>query len=97
MKVGVTLFAQNYTDWARYEAAEANPTSLPPEPPIHDAQIMREQLIETLIDVFGRWAIRFSHALEALEVDRHLTHHQVTNMLPRNVLSLLPSFPILNP
>ena len=44
MKVGVTLFAQNYTDWARYEAAEANPTSLPPEPPIHDAQIMREQL-----------------------------------------------------
>ena len=44
MKVGVTLFAQNYTDWARYEAAEADPATPPPAPPIHDAQIMREQL-----------------------------------------------------
>ena len=54
MKIGVTLFAQNYTDWERYEAAEADPSASPNPPPIHDAQIMREQMhLGSLVEPLG--------------------------------------------
>jgi len=43
MKVGVSLFAQNYVDWDRFEAAEANaPAGALPQL-VPDAQIYREQ------------------------------------------------------
>jgi alkanesulfonate monooxygenase SsuD/methylene tetrahydromethanopterin reductase-like flavin-dependent oxidoreductase (luciferase family) len=54
MKVGVTLFAQNYTDWDRFEYQEANP-SAPIKPPlITDGQIYREQIqLGRLIEPLG--------------------------------------------
>ncbi len=54
MKVGVTLFAQNYVDWDRFEAAEANPDA--PELPqlIPDAQIYQEQFhLGRLVEPLG--------------------------------------------
>lgn len=54
MKVGVTLFAQNYTDWERFERAEADPSAEPPAPRINDAQIYQEQLhIGRLVEPLG--------------------------------------------
>jgi alkanesulfonate monooxygenase SsuD/methylene tetrahydromethanopterin reductase-like flavin-dependent oxidoreductase (luciferase family) len=54
MKIGVTLFAQNYLDWDRYEAVEADP-ELEEQPQIvGDAQIFREQLhLGRLIEPLG--------------------------------------------
>ena len=43
MKVGVTLFAQNYTDWERFEEVEADPSKEGTPPRISDTQIYREQ------------------------------------------------------
>ena len=60
MKVGVTLFAQNYTDWDRFEAIEAGVKDVPPQG-ILDAQIYQEQfklgdMVEPLgFDSSGRW------------------------------------------
>ena len=54
MKVGVSLFAQNYVDWNRFEAAEANASgeSLPQLVP--DAQIYQEQFrLGKLIEPLG--------------------------------------------
>src|SRR5208337_945560 len=43
MKVGVTLFAQNYVDWDRFEQAEANQSAEGLPQLVPDAQIYREQ------------------------------------------------------
>jgi alkanesulfonate monooxygenase SsuD/methylene tetrahydromethanopterin reductase-like flavin-dependent oxidoreductase (luciferase family) len=44
MKVGVSLFAQNYTDWDRFEAIENGDRSLEAVPPkVLDSQIYSEQ------------------------------------------------------
>lgn len=53
MKVGVTLFAQNYTDWDRFEAVEAGATDAPPQR-ISDAQIYQEQFhLGDLVEPLG--------------------------------------------
>ena len=53
MKVGVTLFAQNYTDWDRFEAVEAGVTDAPP-PRVVDAQIYQEQFrLGDLVEPLG--------------------------------------------
>ncbi len=52
MKVGVTLFAQNYTDWDRFEAMEAG-VEAPPQA-ISDAQIYQEQFhLGDLVEPLG--------------------------------------------
>ncbi|MGH2632774.1 MAG: LLM class flavin-dependent oxidoreductase, partial [Tepidiformaceae bacterium] len=43
MKVGVTLFAQNYVDWERFEAVEADPAKEGLPQLVPDAQIYKEQ------------------------------------------------------
>ncbi len=54
MKIGVTLFAQNYVDWDRYEAVEADPTLEGTPQLISDAQIYREQLhLGRLVEPLG--------------------------------------------
>jgi hypothetical protein len=54
MKVGVSLFAQNYVDWDRYEAAEAGlPEGRAPQL-VTDAQIYREQFqLGRLVEPLG--------------------------------------------
>jgi alkanesulfonate monooxygenase SsuD/methylene tetrahydromethanopterin reductase-like flavin-dependent oxidoreductase (luciferase family) len=53
MKVGVSLFAQNYVDWDRFEAAEASGEDGPP-PLIPDAQVYREQFhLGRLVEPLG--------------------------------------------
>ena len=54
MKVGVSLFAQNYVDWDRYEAAEAGlPEGRAPQL-VTDAQIYREQFqLGRLVEPMG--------------------------------------------
>jgi alkanesulfonate monooxygenase SsuD/methylene tetrahydromethanopterin reductase-like flavin-dependent oxidoreductase (luciferase family) len=54
MKVGVSLFAQNYVDWDRYEAAEAGlPEGQKPQL-VTDAQIYREQFqLGRLVEPLG--------------------------------------------
>ncbi|HXQ17703.1 MAG TPA: LLM class flavin-dependent oxidoreductase [Caulobacteraceae bacterium] len=54
MKVGVSLFAQNYVDWDRYEAAEAGlPEGRLPQL-VPDAQIYREQFqLGRLVEPLG--------------------------------------------
>ena len=54
MKVGVTLFAQNYVDWDRFEAAEAGmPEGQAPQL-IPDAQIYQEQFhLGKLVEPLG--------------------------------------------
>ena len=52
MKVGVSLFAQNYVDWDRFEAEEAGAEPRPPA--ISDAQIYREQFqLGRLVEPLG--------------------------------------------
>ena len=52
MKVGVTLFAQNYTDWDRFEAIEAGVESS--QQRISDAQIYQEQFhLGDLVEPLG--------------------------------------------
>jgi alkanesulfonate monooxygenase SsuD/methylene tetrahydromethanopterin reductase-like flavin-dependent oxidoreductase (luciferase family) len=52
MKVGVSLFAQNYTDWDRFEAAESQADDKPQK--ISDAQIYREQFkLGKLVEPLG--------------------------------------------
>ena len=52
MKVGVSLFAQNYTDWDRFEAEEGGAPSRPQA--VTDAQIYREQFqLGKLIEPLG--------------------------------------------
>ena len=54
MKVGVTLFAQNYLDWDRYEAVEADPALEGTPQQIHDGQIYQEQLhLGRLVEPLG--------------------------------------------
>lgn len=54
MKVGVTLFAQNYVDWDRFEAAEANATEGELPQLIPDAQIYQEQFrLGDLVEPLG--------------------------------------------
>jgi alkanesulfonate monooxygenase SsuD/methylene tetrahydromethanopterin reductase-like flavin-dependent oxidoreductase (luciferase family) len=54
VKVGVTLFAQNYLDWDRYEAVEADPTKEGLPQPVSDTQIYREQLhLGRLVEPLG--------------------------------------------
>lgn len=54
MKIGVTLFAQNYVDWDRYEAVEADPEKEGTPQSISDAQIYREQLhLGRLVEPLG--------------------------------------------
>src|ERR1035438_7057676 len=54
MEVGVSLFAQNYVDWDRYEAAEAGlPEGRAPQL-VTDAQIYREQFqLGRLVEPLG--------------------------------------------
>ncbi len=53
MKVGVTLFAQNYTDWDRFEAVEGGATDAPVQR-ILDAQIYQEQFhLGDLVEPLG--------------------------------------------
>lgn len=44
MKVGVTLFAQNYHDWDRFEAIEKDPSLEGRPQTVSDTQIYREQI-----------------------------------------------------
>jgi alkanesulfonate monooxygenase SsuD/methylene tetrahydromethanopterin reductase-like flavin-dependent oxidoreductase (luciferase family) len=54
MKVGVSLFAQNYTDWDRYEAIEAKAEDENKPPRISDAQIYAEQFrLGKLVEPLG--------------------------------------------
>jgi alkanesulfonate monooxygenase SsuD/methylene tetrahydromethanopterin reductase-like flavin-dependent oxidoreductase (luciferase family) len=54
MKVGVTLFAQNYVDWDRFEAVEADPGKEGLPQLISDSQILREQLhLGRLVEPLG--------------------------------------------
>ena len=54
MKIGVTLFAQNYLDWDRYEAIEADPAKEGTAPQVHDAEIYRQQLhLGRLVEPLG--------------------------------------------
>jgi len=54
MKVGVTLFAQNYVDWDRFEMAEANPGEQPLPQLIPDSQIYQEQFhLGRLVEPLG--------------------------------------------
>ena len=54
MKIGVTLFAQNYVDWERFEAIEADPTKEGTQPNVSDAQIYKEQLhLGRLVEPLG--------------------------------------------
>jgi alkanesulfonate monooxygenase SsuD/methylene tetrahydromethanopterin reductase-like flavin-dependent oxidoreductase (luciferase family) len=53
MKVGVSLFAQNYVDWDRFEAAEATGEAQP-APRVTDGQIYREQFhLGRLVEPLG--------------------------------------------
>ena len=72
MKVGVTLFAQNYVDWDRFEQAEAKATdeSLPQLVP--DAQIYQEQFqIGKLVEPLGFDSI--------WTVEHHFTPYTMVN------------------
>lgn len=54
MKVGVTLFAQNYLDWDRYEAVEADPSREGTPQTITDAQVYQEQFhLGRLVEPLG--------------------------------------------
>jgi alkanesulfonate monooxygenase SsuD/methylene tetrahydromethanopterin reductase-like flavin-dependent oxidoreductase (luciferase family) len=54
MKVGVTLFAQNYVDWDRFEAVEADPEKEGLPQLITDAQIYQEQFhLGKLVEPLG--------------------------------------------
>ncbi|MFI4976134.1 MAG: LLM class flavin-dependent oxidoreductase [Caulobacterales bacterium] len=54
MKVGVSLFAQNYVDWDRFEAAEARAPGGEAPQLVPDAQIYREQFhLGRLIEPLG--------------------------------------------
>src|ERR1700722_16914093 len=54
MKVGVSLFAQNYVDWDRFEAAEAGLTGGKLPQLVPDAQIYREQFqLGRLVEPLG--------------------------------------------
>mgnify|MGYP000515867010 CR=1 FL=1 len=54
MKVGVTLFAQNYLDWNRYEEVEADPSLEGTPQVVSDAQIYREQFhLGRLVEPLG--------------------------------------------
>ena len=54
MKVGVTLFAQNYVDWDRFERAEADPSQEGLPQLIPDAQIYQEQFrLGNLVEPLG--------------------------------------------
>jgi alkanesulfonate monooxygenase SsuD/methylene tetrahydromethanopterin reductase-like flavin-dependent oxidoreductase (luciferase family) len=53
MKIGVSLFAQNYTDWDRFEAMEADPAYSAPIK-IPDSQVYREQFhLGRLVEPLG--------------------------------------------
>jgi alkanesulfonate monooxygenase SsuD/methylene tetrahydromethanopterin reductase-like flavin-dependent oxidoreductase (luciferase family) len=53
MKIGVTLFAQNYEDWDRFEAMEADRT-LSGKMKVHDSQIYPEQFrLGKLVEPLG--------------------------------------------
>ena len=54
MKVGVSLFAQNYVDWNRFEAVEADPSVEGPPQLVPDAQIYQEQFrLGNLVEPLG--------------------------------------------
>lgn len=54
MKVGVSLFAQNYVDWDRFEAAEARASAESVPQLVPDAQIYQEQFrIGKLVEPLG--------------------------------------------
>ncbi len=54
MKVGVTLFAQNYLDWERFERSEASPSDGPVPQAVADAQVYREQFrLGRLVEPLG--------------------------------------------
>mmetsp|Transcript_12027 Transcript_12027/g.51776 ORF Transcript_12027/g.51776 Transcript_12027/m.51776 type:complete len:211 (-) Transcript_12027:1199-1831(-) len=55
-----------------------------------------ERLIKLLIHLLRRELIRLPHALKALQVNKHLIHHQLSDVFFSILLSLNPSLPILN-
>jgi alkanesulfonate monooxygenase SsuD/methylene tetrahydromethanopterin reductase-like flavin-dependent oxidoreductase (luciferase family) len=79
MKIGVSLFMQNYTDWDRYEAIEKGGEVVPPR--IHDAQIYAEEL-------------RLGKLIEPLGFDSiwSVEHHFTPYTMVTDVLQLLTYF-----
>src|SRR4029077_3092263 len=79
MKVGVTLFMQNYTDWDRFEAAEAGAEIMPAR--VSDSTIYEEELyLGKLVEPLG---------FDSLwSVEHHFTPY---TMVP-DVLKLLSYF-----
>jgi alkanesulfonate monooxygenase SsuD/methylene tetrahydromethanopterin reductase-like flavin-dependent oxidoreductase (luciferase family) len=79
MKVGVSLFMQNYTDWDRFEAIERGGAIVPPR--IHDSQIYEEDL-------------RLGRLIEPLGFDSiwSVEHHFTPYTMVTDVLQLLTYF-----
>jgi alkanesulfonate monooxygenase SsuD/methylene tetrahydromethanopterin reductase-like flavin-dependent oxidoreductase (luciferase family) len=81
MKVGVTLFAQNYVDWDRFEASEAGATEGELPQLVTDAQIYQEQF-------------RLGHLVEPLGFDSLWTveHHFTPYTMINNPTQFLAYF-----
>ena len=61
MKVGVSLFFQNYSDWDRYDAKEFDrPPDVPvtPAPSAETLRLMREVVAPELAEVYPQFAAR---------------------------------------
>jgi alkanesulfonate monooxygenase SsuD/methylene tetrahydromethanopterin reductase-like flavin-dependent oxidoreductase (luciferase family) len=72
VKVGVSLFMQNYTDWDRYEALEADPSMPYESATVSDAQIYQEHLhLGRLIEPLGFDSI--------WTVEHHFTPYTMVN------------------
>ena len=81
MKIGVSLFAQNYTDWDRFEALERDPSRAWEPPKIPDSQIYREQF-------------QLGHMVEPLGFDSLWTveHHFTPYTMVNNPFQMLSYF-----
>ncbi|MGW4339524.1 LLM class flavin-dependent oxidoreductase [Rhodococcus koreensis] len=82
MKIGVSLFAQNYTDWDRFEAIERGERHLESQPPtVLDSQIYAEQF-------------RLGRLVEPLGFDSLWTveHHFTPYTMVNNPFQLLSYF-----
>jgi alkanesulfonate monooxygenase SsuD/methylene tetrahydromethanopterin reductase-like flavin-dependent oxidoreductase (luciferase family) len=79
MKVGVSLFMQNYTDWDRFESIEKGGAIVPPR--IHDSQIYAEDL-------------RLGRLIEPLGFDSiwSVEHHFTPYTMVTDVMQLLSYF-----
>jgi alkanesulfonate monooxygenase SsuD/methylene tetrahydromethanopterin reductase-like flavin-dependent oxidoreductase (luciferase family) len=80
MRVGVSLFPQNYGDWARFEAAERD-KSVEPRPVLADASVLDDD-------------IRLGNEVEALGFDSlwSVEHHFAPYTMINNPLQMLTYF-----